>query len=139
MARITPLQATIAFEQKPTQDGSFHPCYILSNDRFIENFENALIIAKSAIEEDAIEHQTAESLLNGISSYRVWLKEQKKRSQEVPEELSEHFGLLPDKECTISFPFHAANAPTEVLLYSYSDIKNITNTLKAAYVALDAE
>lgn len=139
MATIIPLQATVAFEQKPAKDGNFYPCYILSNDRFIESLENALIITKSAIEAVTIEYETAESVLNGLSSYRVWRKEQEKGRQDTPTEINEHFGLLPDKESTISFPFLPANTPTEVLLYSYSDIKNITNSLKAACDALDTE
>lgn len=139
MSRIIPLQPSVTFEQKPTQSGEFHQCYILSNERFIENFENTLIIAKTAINPDMIEYQTAESVLDGLSSYRVWRKEQEEREQEVPTEINEHFGLLPAKESTISFPFRPANTPTEVLLYSYSDIRNITNALKAACDALDAE
>lgn len=139
MATIIPLQAAVAFDQKPTQSGDYHPAYILSNDRFIENFESALIVAKSAIDPESIEYETAESILNGISSYRVWKKDQEKMVEEVPAEINEHFGLLPDKDSTISFPFQAFNAPTEVFLYSYSDIRNITNALKAACDALEAE
>lgn len=132
--KIIPVQPTITFKQNVDQSGEFKPCYIMSNSRFIEHFEAALIIAKTAIDEELIEYATAESVLEAVSQYREWLNNTHKKTQgEVSEYLEEHFGLLPDLECDISFPFKHSDAPTEVILLSYSDIRNICNCLEYAH------
>lgn len=132
--RIIPVQPTITFNQNVDQSGAFNPCYIMSNSRFIQHFEDALIIAKSAIEPELIEYATAESLLDAISQYRIWLKNAHEKKQgEISEYLTEHFGLLPEQECSISFPFIHSDAPTEVFLLSYSDVRNICNVFELAH------
>lgn len=132
--RIIPVQPTITFNQNVDESGAFNPCYIMSNGRFMDQFENALAIAKSIIEPEHIEYATAESILEGVSQYRIWFNNtQKKKHEETSEYLSEHFGLLPEQDCNISFEFKHSEAPTEVILLSYSDIRNICNVFELAH------
>ena len=108
MARIITLQPKITIQQ--TADA--YPVCLFSNDTFITMFENSLIVAKDLIDPENIERATIESILTGLSEYRVW-KANKKEPQ-PPTEITEHFALLPETECNIEMLFQAYNnIPTE--------------------------
>lgn len=130
MARITPVQVKMSVPQQPDANGNFYPACIFSNSLFMEKYEEGLIIAKAVLEPDSIESQTAESLLIGLSEYRV---SKVGKPKELPNEITEHFTLLPESECTIEMEFKPLNnLPTEVLFFSLNEIKNITQVFETA-------
>lgn len=100
MAKIIPLQASINFYQQQNENGNYYPCYLFSNDLLMDNLINSLIVAKSVIKQETPQSEVVESLLTALSDYQVWKKKQPK--PELPTEIKEHFGLLPDKECNIN-------------------------------------
>jgi len=134
MARIIPIQPKITIQQ--TADA--YPVCLFSNDTFITMFENSLIVAKDLIDPENIERATIESILTGLSEYRVW-KANKKEPQ-PPTEITEHFALLPETECNIEMLFQAYNnIPTEALLYTHAEILNIVDAYRMALEKADTE
>jgi hypothetical protein len=134
MARIITLQPKITIQQ--TADA--YPVCLFSNDTFITMFENSLIVAKDLIDPENIERATIESILTGLSEYRVW-KANKKEPQ-PPTEITEHFALLPETECNIEMLFQAYNnIPTEALLYTHAEILNIVDAYRMALEKADTE
>ncbi len=137
MARIIPLQTVLTFNQYATEKGDFYPCAVYVNDGFIENFESSLIIANTIIEPLSELSLLIDSVLKGLSDYKVW---REKQANELPDEIMEHFGLLPSVDSTISMPFKALNSlPGEVLLYSYDEVRGITEALRTAAELLERE
>lgn len=134
MARIIPIQPKITIQQ--TADA--YPVCLFSNDTFMTMFENSLIVAKDLIEPSNVERDTIESILQGLSEYRVW--KANKKDPEPPTEITEHFTLLPETECNIEMLFQAYNnIPTEALLYTHSEILNIVDAYRKALENADAE
>lgn len=134
MARIITLQPKITIQQ--TADA--YPVCLFSNDTFMTMFENSLIVAKDLIDPENIERATIESILTGLSEYRVW-KANKKEPQ-PPTEITEHFALLPETECNIEMLFQAYNnIPTEALLYTHAEILNIVDAYRMALEKADTE
>ena len=138
MARIIPIQPKITLQQMPDETGNFYPACIFSNDTFVSMFEASLIVSKELIDPSNIEYATVESILTGLSEYRVWKAD--KKVPEFPTEITEHFNLLPGYDCNIEMPFKALNnIPTEVLLYNYNEVRNIVDAFKMALEKADAE
>lgn len=134
MARIIPIQPKITIQQ--TADA--YPVCLFSNDTFMTMFENSLIVAKDLIDPENIERATIESILTGLSEYRVW-KANKKEPQ-LPTEITEHFTLLPESECNIEMLFQAYNnVPTEAILYTHAEILNIVDAYRMALEKADTE
>lgn len=139
MARIIPLQVKITLQQTADATGGFYPACIFSNDTFISMFESSLIVAKDLLDPDAIEYGTAESILTGLSEYRVW-RANKVKTDALPTEITEHFALLPEQDCNIEMPFQPFNnVPTEAILYSHAEVANIVDCLNMALEKADAE
>lgn len=137
MARIIPLQPKITLHQSPDAAGKYHPACIFANETFISMFESSLIVSKELIDPSNIEYATVESILTGLSEYRVW---KANKTKAFPTEITEHFNLLPGYDCNIEMPFQALNnIPTEVLLYNYNEIRNIVDAFKMALEKADAE
>lgn len=132
MARITPVQTVLIFNQQSTKDGSYYPCCVYANDLFIEKFEQSLIVAKTVIEDEVLEN-----VLTGISAYREWKNE---RREDLPTEIKEHFALLPSQNCTLSMPFSPLNnLPTDVMFFSHEEVVAVTQALQAATSTLEKE
>jgi len=138
MARIIPLQAKLTLQQTINERGDFYPACIFSNDTFISHFEASLIVAKGLLDPEQIEYSTVESVLTGLSEYRVW--KANKPKTELPTEITEHFSLLPDSDCNIEMLFQPYNnIPTEAILYSHGEVLNIVDAFKMALEKADAE
>lgn len=138
MARIIPIQTKITLQQSADPAGKLYPACIFSNDTFISMFENSLIVAKDLIEPANVERDTIESILQGLSEYRVW-KANKKEPQ-LPTEITEHFTLLPESECNIEMLFQAYNnVPTEAILYTHGEVTDIVGAYRKALENADAE
>lgn len=138
MARIIPIQTKITLQQSADPAGKLYPACIFSNDTFVSMFENSLIVAKDLIDPENIERATIESILTGLSEYRVW-KANKKETQ-LPTEITEHFRLLPESECNIEMLFQAYNnVPTEAILYTHGEVTDIVGAFKMALEKADAE
>ncbi|MCE5205666.1 MAG: hypothetical protein LLF80_06130 [Porphyromonadaceae bacterium] len=138
MARIIPLQAKITLQQTINERGDFYPACIFSNDTFLSMFEAALIVSKDLIDPEAIERATVDSVLIGLSEYRVWKANRPKT--ELPTEITEHFSLLPDSDCNIEMLFQPYNnVPTEALLYSHGEVLDIVGAFRMAMEKADAE
>lgn len=137
MARIILVQTKITLQQSPDAAGKLYPACIFSNDTFLSMFEAALIVSKDLIDPSVIEHSTVDSLLTGLSEYRVW--KANKPKTELPTEITEHFALLPEAECNIEMLFHPFNnVPTEAILYSHGEILDIVGAFKMALEMADA-
>lgn len=140
MARIIPIQPKITLHQSPDEAGKLYPACIFSNDTFISMFENSLIVAKDLIDPENIERGTIESILTGLSEYRVWKANKVKTEPQLPTEITEHFTLLPESECNIEMLFQAYNnVPTEALLYTHAEILNIVDAYRMALEKADTE
>lgn len=138
MARIVPIQPKITLHQSPDAAGKFYPACIFSNDTFVSMFENSLIVAKDLIDPENIERATIENILTGLSDYRIWKAD--KKVPEFPTEITEHFNLLPGKECSFEMPFKALNnLPTEAFLYTHDEVLSIVVAFKMALEKADAE
>ena len=138
MARIIPIQAKITLQQAPDAAGKLYPACIFSNDTFVSLFEASLIVAKGLLDPEQIEYSTIESVLTGLSEYRVW--KANKPKTELPTEITEHFSLLPDSGCNIEMLFQPHNnIPTEAILYSHGEVLNIVDAYKMAMGKADAE
>lgn len=136
MARIITLQPKITIQQ--TADA--YPVCLFSNDTFMTMFENSLIVAKDLIDPENIERGTIESILTGLSEYRVWKANKVKTEPQLPTEITEHFTLLPESECNIEMLFQAYNnVPTEALLYTHAEILNIVDAYRMALEKADTE
>lgn len=137
MARITPTKTVLTFTQYADDMGNYYPCCIYSNALFTEKLEASLIVSLSIVKEDTKEHETIKSILNALSDYKVW---KEKKSEELPEEIKEHFNLLPDMDCNMSIEFYAFNnVPTDIMFFSYEEIQNITKTLMHVCTVLKKE
>lgn len=140
MARIIPIQTKITLQQSADPAGKLYPACIFSNDTFVSMFENSLIVAKDLIDPENIERATIESILTGLSEYRVWKANKVKTESQLPTEITEHFALLPESECNIEMLFQAYNnVPTEAIFYSYKEIRNIIDAYTIALKNADAE
>lgn len=140
MARIIPIQTKITLQQSADPAGKLYPACIFSNDTFISMFENSLIVAKDLIDPENIERGTIESILTGLSEYRVWKANKVKTEPQLPTEITEHFTLLPESECNIEMLFQAYNnVPTEALLYTHAEILNIVDAYRMALEKADTE
>lgn len=138
MARIIPLQSKITLQQAPDAAGKLYPACIFSNDTFVSHFEASLIVAKGLLDPEVIEYSTIESVLTGLSEYRVWKANRPK--MELPTEITEHFALLPESDCNIEMLFQPYNnVPTEALLYSHGEVVDIVGAYKMAMEKADAE
>ena len=138
MARIIPIQAKITLQQTINERGDFYPACIFSNDTFVSHFEASLIVSKDLIDPEAIERATVDSVLTGLSEYRVW--KANKPKTELPTDITEHFSLLPGSECNIEMLFQPYNnLPTEAILYSHGEVLNIMGAYKMAMEKADAE
>jgi len=136
MARIIPIQAKITLQQAPDATGKLYPACIFSNDTFLSMFEAALIVSKDLIDPEAIERATVDSVLTGLSEYRVWKANRPKT--ELPAEITEHFALLPETDCNIEMLFQPYNnVPTEALLYSHGEVLDIVGAFKMAMEKAD--
>lgn len=136
MARIILVQTKITLQQSPDAAGKLYPACIFSNDTFLSMFEAALIVSKDLIDPSVIEHATVDSLLTGLSEYRVW--KANKPKTELPTEITEHFALLPEAECNIEMPFQPFNnVPTEAILYSHGEVLDIVGAFKMALEKAD--
>ncbi len=133
MARIIPLQVKITLQQTPDETGKFFPACIFSNETFVSMFEASLIVSKNLLDPSVIEFGTIESILTGLSEYRIWRTNRVKTETPIPTEITEHFALLPDMECNLERPFQPFNnVPTEALLYSHGEVTDIVGALKIA-------
>ena len=140
MSRIIPLQAKITLQQIPDTTGNFYPACVFSNETFISMFENSLLMAKGLLDTAAIEFATVESVLTGLSEYRVWKANKEKKETPPPTEIVEHFALLPEGECNLEMPFQPFNnVPTEVIMYSHGEVLDIVGAMKMALEKADAE
>ncbi len=138
MARIIPLQAKLTLQQTTNEKSEFYPACIFSNDTFVSHFETSLIVAKGLLDPEAIEYSTIESVLTGLSEYRVW--KANKPKTELPTEITEHFSLLPNSECNIEMLFQPYNnLPTEAILYSHGEVLDIVGAMKMALEKADTE
>lgn len=138
MARIIPIQTKITLQQSPDAAGKLYPACIFSNETFLSMFQAALIVSKDLIDPSAIERATVDSLLTGLSEYRVWKANELKT--ELPTEITEHFSLLPEAECNIEMLFQPFNnVPREAILYSHGEILDIVGAFKMALEKADAE
>lgn len=138
MARIIPIQAKITLEQMPDVSGKLYPACIFSNDTFVSMFEAALIVSKDLIDPEAIERATVDSVLTGLSEYRVW--KASKPKTELPTEITEHFALLPEAECNIEMLFQPFNSvPTEAILYTHGEVTDIVAAMKMALEKADTD
>lgn len=136
MARIIPIQTKITLQQSPDAAGKLYPACVFSNDTFLSMFEAALIVSKDLLDPSAIERATADSLLTGLSEYRVW--KVNKAKTELPTEITEHFALLPDSECNIEMLFQPYNnVPTEAIQYSHGEVLDIVGAFKMALEKAD--
>lgn len=136
MARIIPIQAKITLHQTVNERGDFYPACIFSNDTFVSHFEASLIVSKDLIDPEAIERATVDSVLTGLSEYRVW--KANKPKTELPTDITEHFALLPESECNIEMLFQPYNnVPTEALLYSHGEVLDIVGAFKMALEKAD--
>lgn len=137
MARIIPVQAKITLQQERDATGKLYPACIFSNDTFLSMFEAALIVSKDLIDPEAIERATVDSVLAGLSEYRVW--KANKPKTELPTEITEHFALLPETDCNIEMLFQPYNkVPTEALLYSHGEVVDIVDAFRLAMEKADA-
>lgn len=130
MARLTPAQTVLTFNQTATENGNFYPCCVYSNDTFMQKFEESLIVAKSVIELGTAQAELIENILTGVSNYKVW---KSGKTEELTTEITEHFGLLPNQASTLSLPFQPFNnIVTDILFYTYDEIQGIVEALQLA-------
>lgn len=136
MARIIPIQTKITLQQSPDAAGKLYPACVFSNDTFLSMFEAALIVSRDLLDPSVIERATADSLLTGLSEYRVW--KANKSKTELPTEITEHFALLPEAECNIEMLFQPFNnVPTDVLLYTHGEVLDIVGAMRMALEKAD--
>ena len=137
MARIVPIKTVVTFNQQADKQGNYFPCCVYSNERFLQNFEKSLIVANSIIEPQTELYLIIESVLRGLSDYRVW-RENQTKSQ--PIEILEHCAILPREDCIVSIEFQSTNdTPTEAMLFSFQEITDITTGLQTASEMLKKE
>lgn len=136
MARIIPLQVKITLHQTADAAGVLYPACIFSNETFVSMFEAALIVSKNLLDPAVIEYATIESVLTGLSEYRVWRAT--RANAQLPTEIAEHFALLPDSACNIDMAFQPFNnVPTEAILYSHGEVADIVSALQMALEKAD--
>lgn len=130
MARFLQVQSKVTIQQEATQSGNFYPMCIWANPEFFERFENALILSKSVLEPDTESSKVVTAHLHALSDYKLH-KETIKR--ELPAEIEQHFALLPELSSSIEMEFEPLNnVPTDALLYSFEEVKEITKALLLA-------
>lgn len=130
MARIQLVDAKISVPQQKDANGNLYPACILSNSLFMEKFEEGLIASKASLKPKTTESYTAESLLTALSNYRI---SDQSKPKDLPDEITEQFTLLPEKECNIDMLFKPLNnVPTEVMFFTLNEIKNITQMFESA-------
>lgn len=137
MARIQLVDAKISVSQQKDENGNLYPACILSNSLFMEKFNEGLILAKVALEPDTTESYTAESLLTALADYSI---SDQSKPKDIPDEITEHFRLLPELECNIDMVFKPLNnVPTEVIFFNLNEIKNITQMFETALITATDE
>lgn len=140
MARIIPIQTKITLQLTPDAAGSYYPACVFSNDTFLGYFETSLLTTKQLLEPDTELYATTESVLTGLSEYRVWKYNKQKTETPLPNEITEHFALLPEGSCNIDMPFQPYNnVPTDAILYSYEEVNYIVNAMAEALKKADKE
>lgn len=140
MARIIPIQTKITLQQTATNLGNYYPACIFSNDTFMGYFEASLLTTKQLLEPGTEQYATTESILTGLSEYRIWKYNKQKTETPLPNEITEHFTLLPAGDCNIEMPFQPYNnVPTDAILYSYEEVNYIVRAMAAALEKADEE
>lgn len=140
MARIISIQTKITLQLTPDSLGKYYPACVFSNDTFIGYFETSLITTKQLLEPGTELYSTIENILTGLSEYRVWKYERQKTETPLPNEIAEHFSLLPEGDCNIEMPFQPYNnVPTDAMLYSYEEVSFIVKAMAVALEKADEE
>lgn len=137
MARIIPVQTKASIQQEETASGNFYPMCIWANEEFLHRFEDCLIVAKTLLEPDTQSSDTVDNIQKGLSNYKV---HKAKLKEDLPTEIEQHFGLLPNINASIDMVFKPHNnVPTEALLYSFDEVQGIANALSLAMEKADHE
>jgi len=133
MARVQPLKTALLFESAGDYEVG-----MWANESEIRDFMKVFIIAATILNEQQVktpESKDGCSVLNGLAaSYNDYLLFKSKQPiVEKPTEVTANFGIFPLQKCSVMYEFQPLNnVSTEILMYSWDEIRIINNSLTLA-------